>query len=115
VERYVRGEIEDLGGHTRANAQVRLPDGKTLVVSTERELLRAEKLNRLYKPAMVRITAEYNVVTREYRDAQLIAFVEHGAALDEPELTRLTERGAQAWAGVGKASDWVDELRGSED
>jgi hypothetical protein len=115
VERYVRGEIEDLGGSTRPNAHIRLPDGKLLMVSTDRTMLRDDKLNRLYKPTMVRITAEYNVITREYREARLIDFVEHDTRVDERELERLFQRGAKAWAGVPDASAWVESLRGNED
>lgn len=114
VERYVRGEIEDLGGSMRPNAHIRLPSGTLLKVSTDRTMLRDDKLNRLYKPAMVRITAEYNVMTREYRDARLIDFVEHDTRVDERELERLFQRGAKAWADVPDASVWVENLRGNE-
>lgn len=114
VERYVRGEIEDMGGHTRPNAHVRLPDGKALLVEAAREVLRDEKLNRLYKPAMLRISAEYNVMTREYRNARLLEFVEHDNRLDEKDLLRLTQRGAKAWRDVPDAGAWVDDLRGSD-
>lgn len=115
VERYVRGEVEDLGGAAKANAHIRLPDGKLLTVDAERGALRDDKTNRLYKPAMVRISAEYNVVTRECRAARLIEFVEHEARLDEREFARLTERGARAWKGVTGASAWVDALRGQDE
>lgn len=114
VERYVRGEIEDMGGHTRPNAHIRLPDGKALLVDAPREVLRDEKTNRLYKPAMLRITAEYNVMTREYRNARLLEFVEHDNRLDQKDLDRLTLRGAKAWRDVLDAGAWVDGLRGNE-
>ena len=39
VERYIRGEIQDLGGAIKANAHVRLPDGRTLKVTAERDVL----------------------------------------------------------------------------
>jgi hypothetical protein len=64
---------------------------------------------------MVRITAEYNVVTREYRAARLIEFVEYEARFDEREFERFTERGAKAWKDVPDASAWVDALRGHEE
>ena len=114
VERYLRGEIEDMGGHAKPNAHIRLPDGKALLVEAAREVLRDEKVNRLYKPAMVRITAEYNVMTREYRNAKLIEFVEHESRLDEKDLERLTQRGAKAWRDVPDAGAWVDNLRGND-
>lgn len=114
VERYVRGEIQDLGGVTKANAHIRLPDGRTLKVTTERDVLRNDTVNRLYKLAMLRIKAEYNVLTRELRNARLVEFVEHASTVDEEALTRLTRRGAVAWKDVPNATTWVDELRGDK-
>lgn len=115
VERYLSGEIEDMGGHGRPNAHIRLPNGKTLLVDAAREMLRDEKVNRLYKQAMVRIVADYNVATREYRNAKLLEFVEHDNRLDEKELERLVQRGTKAWRDVPDANAWVDYLRGHVD
>lgn len=112
VERYIRGEIQDLGGATKANAHVKLPDGRTLKVSTERTVLKNDTVNRLYKVAMLRIKADYNVVTRDLRNARLIEFVEYAPRVDEDELARLMRRGAVAWKDVSNATAWVDELRG---
>ena len=114
VERYLRGEIYEIGGLRNVNAHIRLPDGKSIPVEAERDVLRADKTNRLYKPAMVRIAAEYNVATREYRNARLIEFVEHDSKLDEKDLDRLTQRGAKAWQDVPDASAWVESLRGND-
>lgn len=112
VERYVTGEIQDLGGATRPNAHVKLPGGKTLKVVTDKEFLRDDKFNRLYKTAMLRIKAEYNLQTRELRNARLLEFVEYSTDINEGELERMKSRGASAWKDVDNASDWVDELRG---
>lgn len=114
VERYLSGEIEDLGGANRPNAHVRLADGKRLRVESDKELLRNDKLNRLYKTTMLRITAEYNLRTRELRNARLLEFVEHAVDIDEGELSRMKSRGAAAWKDVDDASAWVDELRGGQ-
>lgn len=114
VERYVRGEIQDLGGATKANAHIKMPDGRTLKVTTERDVLRNDTVNRLYKLAMLRIKAEYNVLTRELRNARLVEFVEHASTVDEEALSRLTRRGAVAWKDVPNASTWIDELRGEK-
>lgn len=112
VERYVRGEVQDLGGATRPNAHVKLPDGTTLTVSTDKELLRSEKVNRLYKMAMLRIKAELNLVTQELRNARLLEFVEYDAQVDEEAMRRLVSRGDDAWKDVPDATSWVDDLRG---
>lgn len=112
VERYIRGEIQDLGGATKANAHVKLPDGRTLKVTADKGVLRDDTHNRLYKLAMLRVKAEYNVLTRELRNARLVEFVEYAPQMDEEELARLTRRGANAWKDVVDATNWVDELRG---
>ncbi|HEX7638555.1 MAG TPA: hypothetical protein VF457_09175 [Burkholderiaceae bacterium] len=114
VERYVRGTIENLGGAKQPNAHVRLPDGRSLTVSTDRELLRDEKENRLYKTVMLRIRAEYNVLTHELRNARLLQFVEYAKEIDEEQLRRLGRCGTEAWKGVDDPTAWVDELRGGK-
>ncbi len=114
VERYLQGEIYEIGGQGKVNAHILLPDGTKLTVASERDVFRDDKVNRLYKPAMARITAEYNVVTREYRNARLLSFEEHQQALDEPQLQRLIQRGASAWKDVPDPSLWVESLRGGD-
>jgi hypothetical protein len=114
VERYIRGEIQDLGGLTRANAHVRLPDGSTLKVTTEKPVLRDDNVNRLYKTAMLRVKAEYNVLTRQLRNARLVEFVEYTSKVDEEHLARLTQRGTVAWKDVTDPTAWVDDVRGSQ-
>lgn len=114
VERYMQGEVVEIGGQRKVNAHIRLQDGTLLAVESEREIFRDDKVNRLYKPAMARITAEYNVVTRKYRNARLLAFEEYQNTLDESQLQRLIQRGVKAWKDVPNASEWVDDLRGSD-
>jgi hypothetical protein len=111
VERYVRGELLEIGGARNVNAHIRLPDGSTLQVDATREQLRSERENRLYKPVMVRFGAEFNVRTNAYRGARLIAFSDYQPSFDEKSLQRLTERGAKAWADIGDAAEWVESLR----
>lgn len=114
VERYIRGVIENLGGVRQPNAHVRLPDGRTLVVATERELLSREPDNKVYKKAMLRIRAEYNVQTRELRNAKLLEFVDYTNDVDEAHLRRLGQRGSEAWKDVDDPTAWVDDLRGGK-
>ena len=115
VERYVQGEIVDLGGKTKANAHVRLPDGTTLKITTQQQVLRDEQANRLYKQATLRVRAQYNVLTKELRDARLVEFVEYAPSFDEAEFEKLTRKGREAWKDVGDATAWVEGLRGGDD
>ena len=114
VERYLRGEIEDLGGTSVANAHMRLPDGTRLTVQATKEVIQKDKVNRLYKPAMVRISANFNVLTHEYKDAKLIEFVEYDNKPDLEALRRGRERAAIAWADVSNSAAWVEQIRGNQ-
>jgi hypothetical protein len=113
VERYLRGEIEDLGGSSKSNAHLRLPNGVLLPIETTKDLLRDEQINRLYKPSMIRFRADFNIVTHEYKNAELIEFVDYSPKFDETSFARLTERGKDAWRDVEDPSAWVESLRGS--
>ena len=113
VERYLQGEIVEIGGLKKANAHIRLQDGTLLPVESDRDFFRNDTVNRLYKIAMARVSAEYNVVTRKYRNAHLLGFEEQQQTLDEKQLHRLIERGVKAWRDVPDASKWVDSLRGN--
>lgn len=112
VERCMRGEVVEIGGVRNTNAHIKLPNGTTLQVDATREQLREDRINRLFKPAMVRFRAEFNVVSNEYRDAQLIEFAEYEPRFDEKQFERMTERGSRAWADVSDAAEWVEALRG---
>lgn len=113
VERYVRGELQDLGGSTKTNAHLRLPDGKTLYVATDRDAVRKEKENLVYHFVTLRVKAKMNLLTGELKNARLIEFVDYRPEAEE-NLTALRERAAIAWREVPDASAWVEKLRGGE-
>lgn len=113
VERYVRGELQDMGGSTKTNAHIRLPDGSLLNIASSRDLVRDERVNRIYKLVMVRIKAKLNIRTGKLKDARLLEFVEYDPNRVD-DLTRLRQNGAEAWKGVKDASAWVDDLRGGD-
>ncbi len=115
VERYILGEVVDLGGITKTSAHIRLPDGKSLVVRTNRDQIRSEKTNHLYKQVYLRIKAKYNLDTGELTDAQLIEFVHHAPKFDPEAFARLTTNGLKAWADVPDPAEWIRELRGDVD
>lgn len=112
VERYVKGEVVDLGGATQSNAHIKLPDGKTLVVRTDRDQIRSETENHLYKQVHLRVRAKLNIETGELSDAVLIEFVHYAPSFDPDAFNRLTQKGQEAWGDVDDPAGWVRELRG---
>ncbi len=114
VEKYLHGKVVDLGGKTKANVHLELETGETVTVAASHDLLAKEEHNRLYRPALLHVTAEENLLTGVLRNLRLLAFEAHQPSYDEDEFKRMVERGTQAWADVADSAAWVETLRGSK-
>lgn len=112
-ERVVRGVIFDMGGKNSPNVHIVLDDGTMLQVAADKMRLEQLEKNLLYKPALLRVRTSYNVVTREYKDATLIEFIDYEPRYSDAERSRLIENGTRAWKDVDDATRWVEELRGN--
>lgn len=112
VERYIRGEIQDLGGATKPNAHVLMSDGRKLTVKTSKHLVRAEPRNRVYQEAHMRVRGKLNLDTNELTDVELISFVEYAPKFDSKDMENLVAKGRKAWAEVEDPAEWVRTMRG---
>ncbi len=113
VEKYLLGEVLDMGGAQKANIHIRLQrEGKTLVVGAAQGYLRDQVENRLYHKALLHVRAEQHYRTGELRNIQLIAFMDYQPVYNEEALERFAAQGAKAWADVPDAARWVRETRG---
>jgi hypothetical protein len=74
VEKYVEGTVVDWGGASKANVHIRLQSGKVLTIAASQQLLADEERNRLYRPALLRVSAEENLKTGDLRNLNLLAF-----------------------------------------
>ncbi len=112
VEKYIHGKVVDWGGKTKANVHLEMDDGTTLKVATSQSLLAQEEHNRLYRSALLHITAEENLLTGAIRNPNLLAFEEHHPSYDEVEFKKMVQRGTAAWSGIPNATEWLEDLRG---
>lgn len=113
VEKYLFGEVFDMGGAQKANIHLRLErSGRTLIVGASQGYLRDQAENRLYHKVLLHVRAEQHFRTGELRNIQLISFVDYRPAYDEEALDRFAAKGAEAWADVPDAAQWVREVRG---
>jgi len=109
VEKYLSGRIVDWGGKTNPNVHLDVADGRTLKVASTQMMLADEKENRLYKEALLHVSAEENLKTGELRGLTLLGFAQNKPAWDEVEFDTLVQRGTQAWGDIPK--DWLENLR----
>ena len=115
VERYIQGELMDLGGVRESNAHIKLPSGKTLTVRTDKDLIKAKTDNMVYRVVHLRIRAKYNPDSGELKDPVLIEFVNYAPKFDADAFVQLTRKGAEAWKDVSDPAQWVRQLRGSNE
>ena len=112
VEKFLNGQVTDLGGTSKANVHLKLDSGKVLTIASSQQLLADEESNRLYKPALLRVSAEENLRTGELRNLTLLAFEAQQPVWDEAEFNKLVQKGTQAWADV--PDGWLEDLRSSQ-
>lgn len=113
VEKYLFGQVVDMGGAQKANVHLKLVrGGRTLLVGASQGYLREQVENRLYHMALLHVRAEQHFRTGDLRNIQLIAFVDYQPAYNEEALDRFTAKGAEAWADVPDAAQWVRQVRG---
>ncbi|GHU05662.1 hypothetical protein FACS1894158_09200 [Betaproteobacteria bacterium] len=109
VEKYLQGLVTDLGGTSRPNVHLKLDDGKMLIVTASQQQLADEEKNRLYKPALLRVSAKENLKTGELRDLNLLNFETLQPVWDEAEFKEMVRKGTQVWADV--PDNWLEDLR----
>ncbi|WP_239501049.1 hypothetical protein [Achromobacter insolitus] len=114
VERYIKGEILDLGGITDSNAHIKLPDGQKLTIKTDRELIRAESRNLVYHVVHLRIRAKLDLDTGLLSDPELISFVDYEPKFDAAGFDEAVRKGREAWRGIGAPHEWVRSVRGDD-
>ncbi len=115
VEKYLFGQLVDMGGAQRANVHLKLErGGKIIIVGASQDYLRDQEENRLYHKVLLHVRAEQHFRSGELRNVRLIAFVEYEPSYSDEALDRFAAKGAEAWADVPDAARWVRELRGDE-
>lgn len=113
VEKYLFGEVTDMGGTQKANIHLKLDrTGKTVLVGAAQGYLRDLTENRVYHKALLHVRAEQHFKTGELRNIHLISFMDYQPSYDEAALDRFAAKGAKAWADVPDAAKWVREARG---
>lgn len=113
VEKYLHGKIVDIGGKNKANVHLELEDGESLIIAAAQNTLEQEKQNRLYRSALLHVTAEENLITGELRNYQLLSFPDYHPSYNDDEFNLMVERGTKAWVDVPDATAWIESLRGN--
>jgi hypothetical protein len=112
IEKYLSGKVLDLGGKTKANIHIELSGGTSVTVAAPQELLEREEKNRLYKNAVLYVSADQNIDTGELKNYKLLSFSDVSPVFDQGEFDTMVEKGVKAWSDVPNATEWLENLRG---
>ncbi len=110
VEKFLQGTVVDMGGTTKPNIHLKLDDGKTVMIAATQQLIAGEETNRLYRQALLRVSADESLKTGELRNLTLLAFDASQPQWDEAAFDKLVQKGTKAWAVVPE--NWLEALRG---
>jgi len=117
AEFYLYGELTNAGGKSNPNIHLDTEEFGTLRIASDRQYLKSEDRNLLYKKFGVRVKGRQNLRTFEM-DRNSLEFVdlfEYDSTYSEPYLDALMEKAAPAWRGVADADVWLSDLRESAD
>ena len=113
VEKYLFGEIMDMGGTQKANIHLKLERGRQDLAGRRSAGLFGDQVeNRLYHKALLHVRAEQHYKTGDLRNIQLIASWITNRATTRRRWTVSRPRARTAWADVPDAAKWVREVRG---
>jgi hypothetical protein len=113
VEKYLYGTVIDMGGKNRANVHIELENGDTVIVTSTPEFLALENKNRIYHSASLHVMAEENLITGKLRNYSLLSFSDYQPSYNDDEFNLMVEKGTKAWADIGDATEWLEDLRGN--
>ena len=115
IEKYLYGQIVDMGGANKANVHLRLMDSNKIIkVDTTQYYLQKQSANRLYHKALLQVRAEQHHKTGAVRKYELIGFADYEPKYDEDALDRFAKEGKKAWQDVPDGPHWLRELRGGK-
>lgn len=113
VELYLYGTVYDMGGKSKPNVHVELENGKSLKIESNVKQLTKDGENRLYTRQLVRVRAEQKFGTKDLRNERLVSFEHYDPVDDDEQYKKIAGMAKTAWADIGNASKWVENLRGS--
>lgn len=114
AELYFYGTLVDAGGKDKSNIHLETKDSGTLVIAADRETLKNEERNLLYKEYGIQAMGKQNVETGEIDKSslKLIKIIDYSPAYDGDYLNTLIQKVGDRFKGVD-VDAYISEIRGS--
>lgn len=116
TDKYLYGEILNLGGAKTSNIHLRLEDnGKIVKIDADPGYLRDLTTNLVYHHQMVHVTGEEELRTGELRNLHLVEFVEYNPVFDPEAFEAKVDYWTTKWSTIPDLDKWLRNLRGGDD
>lgn len=117
AEFYFYGTLVNAGGKSRSNIHLDTDEYGSLIITTDKDYLKAKEENLLYKKYGVRAIGKQNLATGELDklNLQLVELIDYNPKFDSSYLAKLMKKASQSWKEVNDADDWLKQMRGGYD
>lgn len=116
AEFYFYGTLTNAGGKGKANIHLDTKEVGSIIIETDRQFLKEEPENLLYKDYGVRVIGKQNLETGEIDTSalKLIQLIDYSPKYDEQYLNGLIAKASPKFKGID-SDKWVNEMRGGYD
>ncbi len=113
AEFFFYGELINAGGKNEPNIHLVTKEAGTLLIDVDKEFLKQQDENILYKEYGVRVQGKQNIASGELdkRNLKLIELVDYSSRFDEQYLSTLISKVGNKFTGID-VDNWVKEIRG---
>lgn len=114
AELYFYGTLVDAGGKDKSNIHLETKDFGTIVVSVDRETLKNEERNLLYKEYGLQAIGKQNIVTGEIdrSSLKLLKIIDYNPTFDKNYLNGLINKVGNRFDGID-VDEYISKIRGS--
>lgn len=115
TEKYLFGEVANIGGVKSPNLHLRTKEYGTVLISIRRDEVKEDSENRAYKNYLIRISCEENLTDAKIRNCKFLEWVDYYPEFDPKALDESIAAGEQAWGHVADSAKYIRNLRGYDD
>jgi hypothetical protein len=116
AELYFYGTLTNAGGKNKANIHLDTEEFGSLTIDTDKNYLKDQEENLLYKKFGIRAVGKQNIETGEIDKSslKLIQLIDFKPRYDDDYLNSLIQKAKSNWKGINP-NEWLNNLRGGYD
>lgn len=116
AEFYFYGTLTNAGGKDKSNIHLDTKDAGVIIIDVDKNYLKNEDKNLLYKEFGVRVLGKQNVETGEIdkQNLKLVELIDYSPRYDETYINSLISKVGDRFKDID-VDNWISEIRGRND